>query len=120
MALDERRSRLFIGCRRPAKLAIVDTKSGAFVAFADVVGDTDDLFYDATRQRVYVIGGEGFIDVMTGDGDRVERVERVPTRAGARTGLWVPAESRLYVAVPERGSDAAEIRVFEAVDSRSR
>src|SRR5262245_30389405 len=46
MALDERTSRLFIGCRRPARLAMVDTKSGAFVSSIDVVGDTDDLFWD--------------------------------------------------------------------------
>lgn len=120
MAIDESTSRLFIGCRRPARLALVDTKSGSFVGSAEVVGDTDDLFYDAARRRVYVIGGEGFVDVLARDGDRVQRVERVPTRAGARTGLWVASENRLYVAVPERGGDASEIRIFEPVDSRSR
>jgi hypothetical protein len=31
-----------------------------------IVGDTDDLFYDATRRRLYVSGGEGFVDVATG------------------------------------------------------
>jgi hypothetical protein len=85
------------------------------VATTDVVGDTDDLFYDEARRRVYVIGGDGAVDVFGRDGDRLQRLGRVSTRAGARTGLWVAAPSRLYVAVPERSGESAEIRIFEAV-----
>jgi hypothetical protein len=114
MALDETASRLFIGCRRPARLAMVDTKSGSFLTSVDIVGDTDDLFYDAARQRAYVIGGEGFVDVFSRAGDQLQRIARVATRSGARTGLWVASQSRLYVAVPERGGEPAEVRVFEA------
>ena len=114
MALDERTSRLFVGCRRPAKLAVIDTRAGSLVSSVEIVGDTDDLFHDATRRRVYVIGGEGFVDVLAWDGNRLERVGRTSTRGGARTGLWVPSQSRLYVAVPARGSESAEVRVFEA------
>jgi hypothetical protein len=94
---------------------MVDTKSGSFVASTDIVGDTDDLFYDDARRQVYVIGGDGFIDVLGRDGDRLQRVSRVSTRGGARTGLWVPSQNRLYVAVPERAGEPAEIRVFETV-----
>jgi hypothetical protein len=114
MALDETASRLFVGCRRPARVAMVETKSGRFVASTGIVGDTDDLFYDAARQRLYVIGGEGFVDVLGREGDRLQRTGRMATRGGARTGLWVASQSRLYVAVPERGGVPAEIRVFEA------
>ena len=114
MALDERTGRVFIGCRRPASLNMVDTRSGATVTSLPVVGDTDDTFYDAAHRRVYVIGGEGFIDVIARDGDRLTRRERVETRAGTRTGLWVSGLNRLFVAVPARGSEPAEIRVFEA------
>lgn len=119
MALDEPTSRLFIGCRRPARLAMVDTRSAAFVTSTDIVGDTDDLFYDDARRRLYVIGGEGFVDVIARNADRLQRIDRVGTRGGARTGLWVPGQSRLYVAVPQRGGASAEIRVFEA-DTQSR
>jgi DNA-binding beta-propeller fold protein YncE len=114
MALDEGTARMFVGCRRPATLATVDTRSGKVTASIETVGDTDDLFYDAVRRRLYVIGGEGFIDVLERDGDAIHRVSRVATRAGARTGLWVPALNRLYVAVPARGSEGAEVRVFSA------
>lgn len=113
MALDEPTSRLFIGCRRPARLAMVDTRGGSFVASVEIVGDTDDLFYDDARKRLYVIGGEGFVDVLARNGDRLERLARTTTRGGARTGLWVPSQGRLYVAVPARGSESAEVRVLE-------
>lgn len=114
MALDEPSARLFVGCRRPARLATVDTKSGAMLAATEVVGDTDDLFYDAGRRRIYVIGGDGYVDVLDRRGDTFGRVDRIATRAGARTGLWVAALNRLYVAVPARGSAGAEVRVFAA------
>ena len=113
MALDEAGHRLFIGCRRPAKLLVYDTRRGTTVASADIAGDTDDLFYDAARHRVYVVGGEGFIDVLDAAGATPSRLERITTAPGARTGLYVPAVNRLFVAVPHRGAQRAEIRVFE-------
>ena len=116
MTLDESTGRLFIGCRRPASLTMLDTGSGSGVTSLPVVGDTDDIFYDESRRRVYVIGGDGFIDVIARDGDRLTRRGRVDTRPGTRTGLWVGALSRLYAAVPARGSEPAEVRAFEARD----
>jgi DNA-binding beta-propeller fold protein YncE len=116
MALDESTGRVFIGCRRPATLNMLDTKSGATLTSLAIVGDTDDMFYDEARRRVYVIGGEGFIDVIARDGDRLTRRGRVDTRPGTRTGLWVGALNRLYAAVPARGAAPAEVRVFEALD----
>ena len=113
MALDEAGHRLFVGCRRPAKLLVYDTTTGKSVASADIVGDTDDLFFDSARRRVYVIGGEGFVDVLDVGGATPSRIYRTATAAGARTGLLVPALHRLFLAVPHRGSQGAEIRVFE-------
>lgn len=115
MALDEGNHRLIIGCRRPAKALVYDTSSGKEIAAFDIVGDTDDLFYDAARKRLYVSGGEGFVDVFQSDGaNRFTRLARVPTAAGARTSLFVPDLNRLFLAVPHRGSQRAEIRVFDA------
>src|SRR5258708_18875281 len=59
MALDEANHRLFVGCRRPAKVLVYDTTTGKESGSFDIVGDTDDLFYDAARRRLYVSGGEG-------------------------------------------------------------
>jgi DNA-binding beta-propeller fold protein YncE len=115
IALDEANHRLFVGCRRPAKVLVYDTATGKESSSFDIVGDTDDLFYDAARKRLYVSGGEGYIDVFQEqETGRFNRVAQVATAAGARTSLFVPEQSRLYLAVPNRGNQKAEIRIYEA------
>lgn len=59
MALDEEARRLFMGTRLPAALLVYDIDSGNVVARLSIGGDTDDIFFDAARKRVYVICGEG-------------------------------------------------------------
>ena len=114
MALDEANHRVFIGCRRPAKVLVLDTTSGKESASFEIVGDTDDLFYDAARKRLYVSGGDGFIDVVQDQGgNKFSRIAHLPTAAGARTSLFAADQGRLYLAVPHRGSQKAEIRVYE-------
>ena len=73
MALDDAHHRLFIGCRAPARMLVLDI-TGKVAASVEIVGDTDDLFYDAARSGVYVVGGAGFIDVFEPKGaDRYAR-----------------------------------------------
>jgi DNA-binding beta-propeller fold protein YncE len=113
MALDEAHHRLLVGCRSPARLLVYDTTSGKLVAGADIVGDTDDLFLDSSTHRVYIAGGEGFITVLEQtDADHYRTFERIPTAAGARTALFVPELDRLFLAVPHRGAQRAEVRIF--------
>ena len=113
MALDEEHHRLLIGCRNPPRMLAVDTESGKQAASVEIVGDTDDLFYDAAQARAYVIGGEGFVDVFEQkDADRYGRIAHYPTAPGARTGLFVPEWSKLFVAVPHRGGQRAEVLVY--------
>src|SRR6187399_279219 len=108
MSLDEANHRVFIGCRRPAKVLVLDTTSGKEIASFEIVGDTDDLFYDAARERLYVTGGEGFIDVIQDQGSRTfSRIAHIPTAAGARTSLFVADHGRVYLAVPHRGNQRA-------------
>lgn len=115
MALDEASHRIFVGCRRPAKAIVYDTSSGKPMTSFDIVGDTDDLFYDAARKRLYVSGGEGFVDVFDAQGmNTLTRIAHIATATGARTSLFVADQSRLYLAVPHRGSQKAAIRVYEA------
>jgi DNA-binding beta-propeller fold protein YncE len=115
MAQDEATHRLFVGSRRPAALLVYDTATGARKARVPVGGDADDVFYDAKRHRIYVVCGEGVVDVVDiRDADRLERRARLTTARGARTGLFVPARDALYVAVPARGASSAEIRVYAA------
>lgn len=113
MALDEQQHRLFVATRRPAAVLAYDTQSGKRVAKLASSGDADDLFYDPARKRIYVVCGEGFVDVVQQrDPDHYDLLNRVKTAAGARTGLFAPAQGAIYVAVPAGGRSSAEIRVY--------
>jgi len=113
MALDEQDHRLFIGCRNPARLVVLDTVSGKKVTDLAISGDIDDLFFDGARHRLYASCGEGFIDVIAQlDPDRYERSERIASAPGARTAFFSPDRSEFYLAVPDRGVQKAEIRVY--------
>ncbi len=114
MALDEVHHRLFLGCRQPARLVVFDTTAAKPVANLAISGDTDDLFYDAARQRLYISCGEGFVDVIEQRGaDRYVLRERIPTRRGARTSFFSAELDKFYLAVPARGDEPAEIRAYQ-------
>jgi len=112
MALDEANHRLFIGCRKPARLAVVDTATGEVTADIGISGDTDDLFWDASRKRIYVSCGEGYVDVLSEEGGRFSRTSHIATRSGSRTSYFAPTFAELYLAAPERGGASAELRIF--------
>ena len=114
LALDESNHRLFVGCRKPSRLLILDTDTGKPVADLAISGDTDDLFYDTKRKRLYLSCGEGFIDVVAQSSpDKYEGIAKLPTAAGARTSFFSPDRDRLYLAVPDRGNQKPEIRVYQ-------
>jgi hypothetical protein len=112
MALDEANGRIVVVYREPALLAVLDTNSGAPVARLPACGDTDDVFLDAKRQRVYLSCGAGFLEVIQQRGDTYEELARIPTIAGARTALFVPERDRLYLAVRASGSEGASVWIF--------
>jgi DNA-binding beta-propeller fold protein YncE len=113
MALDESNHRLFVGCRKPARLVVFDTTTGKLVSDLAISGDTDDLFYDAKLKRLYLSCGEGFVDVIEQRStDTYQLRERIPTRAGARTAFFSAALDEFYLAVPQRGDQQAEVRIF--------
>jgi DNA-binding beta-propeller fold protein YncE len=114
MALDEANHRLFVGCRLPPKLIVLNTESGDVAAKTDISGDCDELFYDSNHRRIYAICGTGEIDVIQqADPNTYKTLTKVGTAKGARTGLFVPEQAKLFVAVPQRASQRAEIRVYD-------
>lgn len=117
MALDEEHKRLFIAARRPARLLVLDMDTGKQIASLPGAADTDDMWYDATRKRIYVPSGEGFIFVYQQiDADHYARIAKIPSAIGARTSAYfgqVGKHNSLYVAVPGRSGRGAELWVFE-------
>ncbi len=121
MALDEPDHRLFVATRAPAQVAVYDTNSGRLVAAVGAVQDSDDLYYDSARKRLYVSGGEGYVAVLKQeDADHYRLLARVPTAVGARTagyfGKGKKGFDRFYVAVPARADRGAEVLIFTVQD----
>ncbi len=113
MALDESDRRLFVVCRTPARLLVLDTDSGRIAAELPTVGDADDVFFDAAARRLYVSGGEGKVAVVRQvDVDHYAEVARIPTVSGARTSLFSPDLGRLFLAVRRQGASPAAIWEF--------
>jgi DNA-binding beta-propeller fold protein YncE len=113
IALDEFRHRLFVGCRTPARVVVFDSNTGKPLASVGIAGGADDMFYDSVLQLVYVSCGEGSLDIVTqGNGDAYKFNSRLETASGARNSAFSSELSSIFVAVPQRGKEPAEIRVF--------
>ena len=117
MILDEPNHRLFIVCRKPAKLVVMDTETGKQVGAWDTAGHSDGMAFDSAHKRIYVPGAEGYIAVyQQKDADHYELTAKVPTAPGAKTCLLVPELNRLYVAVsPGEGKYGARVLAFETL-----
>lgn len=117
MALDEERRRLFVAARRPARLLVLNMDSGKEVASLPGAADTDNMWYDVDRKRIYVPSGEGFIFVYQQiEADRYERIAKIPTAVGARTSAYygqVGKHNSFYLAVPATANRGAELWVYE-------
>jgi YVTN family beta-propeller protein len=99
LALDEASHRVLAVFRHPARVGVFGEEDGRLVTSFETCGDSDDVFFDAKRRRLYVSCGEGFVDVFAEDGTGYRRIGHVATSGGARTALFVPDLDRLVLAV---------------------
>lgn len=114
MALDETHHRLFVGTRTPPRLLVFDTKTGKEITSREIAGNSDDLFYDSAKQRVYVLTSQSALDVFQQrDPDHYDHIARLSTPPRMQTGLFVPEWGKLFAAAPNQGEQGAEILVYE-------
>jgi DNA-binding beta-propeller fold protein YncE len=113
VALDESNHRLFVGCRRPPQLVVLDTANGKQVATVPISEDTDDLSFDPAHKRLYIACGSGFLDLIQQTApDTYRALDRLTTREGARNSCFTLDPAAFYLAVPAAASHSAEIRVY--------
>ena len=83
---------------------------------------SDDMFYDASKSRLYVIssmqpvpGAPGILDVIQQkDADHYERIGTYATGPGARDGLFVPELGKLFLSSPRQPTgQGGEYLVYE-------
>jgi len=117
MALNEEDHRLFTVTRKTPMLVVLDTQSGNEVARLRAAGECDDVFFDAARKRIYVIGAEGFISVFQQDDpNHYSLIENTPSAIGVRTGYFYAKRDRFYAGVPAKGNEPAQVWTYEAED----
>ncbi len=114
MALDDANHRLFIGCRQPAKLLVINTENAKAVASFATDGDADDIFYDDASNQIFMTCGGGFIDIFRQvNPDKYDFISRIETRNGARTSIYVPERKQLIIALPARPGKIAQLMICE-------
>jgi DNA-binding beta-propeller fold protein YncE len=115
IAFDEQHRRLFVITRKPGMLIVLNADTGATVASFKGPERCDQVIWDAANRRIYALGGQGYIGVFReNDPDHFEELARVPSAAGAKTGILVSELKRLYVAVsPGEGKTGAAILIFD-------
>lgn len=117
MALNEEDHRLYTITRKVPMMVVFDTESGKEVARLPAAGECDDVFFDASRKRIYVIGAQGFVSAFQqNDPAHYELVENVSSNVGVRTGFFYVKRDRLYVGVPAHGNEPAQVWAYETED----
>jgi hypothetical protein len=119
MQLDEGNHRLFVCTTNPSLVVVFDTESGKIVTKFHVTVDADDIFYDAETKRLYLSGGEGFVDVWQQLApNSYQRLAKVPSRVGARTSTtWSSRAGKwIIVAAPADVTAGAELLFYKAQD----
>lgn len=101
--------------RAPATLSAFNMRAGGMITGVATCDDADNVFFDSRRARVYVICGAGFVDVFARRNGAYVREQRVPTMAGARTGLFAPETDQLFVACRATATHAAAVWIFHTV-----
>jgi len=105
----------FIGYRHPAKMIVLDARTGKQISSNNMVSDVDDLYFDNDEKRIYISGGGGFINIFQQDGVNLfKQIANIPTRNGARTSLFIQ-QLKLFV-LAERAEDGnpAQLIIYKA------
>lgn len=110
LALDAVNGRVIAVFRRPARIVSWDFAHGTIAVDEPTCADADDVFVDERRHRVYVVCGEGVVEVLSNPA--LQKITRFPTVPGARTGLFDAKADRLFVAARAEGNAAAALWVL--------
>lgn len=115
VAFDPMQHRLYVVCRQPGKVVVMNSDTGTVVSTQPAPLRADEVQYDAKTHRLFVPGGEGYMGIYdTSDPDHLKLVEKVTTAPGAKTGLLLPDMHRLFLAVsPGESKAMAKVLTYE-------
>ena len=114
IAFDEPNKRLFVVCRDPGKLVVLDSTNGRSIASFPTGARADEVVFDAHHRRIYVASGEGKIYVYQQlDADHYKSLDPIESAPGAKTAVLYPDSTKLFVAVsPGEGKTGAKVLAY--------
>lgn len=115
VAFDPAQHRLYVVCRSPGMVVVMNSDTGAVIDTQAAPLRADQVQYNHATHRLYVPGGEGYMGIYdTSDPDHLKLVEKVTTAPGAKTGILLPAQHRLFLAVSPGDTKAmAKVLTYE-------
>jgi DNA-binding beta-propeller fold protein YncE len=115
VAFDPVQHRLYVVTRTPGMVVAMDSDTGAVVSTQPAPLRADEVQYEPATHRLYVPGGEGYLEIYdTSDANHLKVVEKVTTAPGAKTALLIPEMHRLFLAVSPGDSKAmAKVLTYE-------
>jgi hypothetical protein len=105
IAMDREHRRLFIGCRGPKVLVVMNADTGKLIGEPFTIGDrVDTNVYDSATGLIMAATREGTIHVYHEDSpDKLSEIETVKTEFGAKTMGLDPKTHNLWVTTSDFG-----------------
>jgi len=115
VAMDEQQHRLYVVCRKPGMVVVLDSDTGRVITTQPAPFHSDEVMLDPVAHRLYVPGVGGFLGIYdTTDRDHLQLVSKVRTAVGGKTGLLMPQQKRLIiVASPGDTKATAKVLIYE-------
>jgi len=115
VTFDEAQRRLYVVCRDPGMVVVMNSDTGAVVSTASAPLRADEVMMDVATHRLYVPGGEGYIGVYdTSNPDQVKQIAKVASAPGAKTGILLPDLKKMVLAAsPGDTKSVAKIMTYQ-------
>lgn len=106
LAIDREHRRLFSVCDGK-KMVVTDADSGKQLASPTIGDGPDAAGYDRAHQLAFSSNGEGNLTIVDAGDPRYKVIQTLPTHRGARTMIFDPGTSRVYLAAGDYGPPPA-------------
>ena len=114
MAFDEGAHRLFLACRQPAMMVVMNSDTGQETASLPGPLRADDMPYDPASHRLYMLGDSYIAVYDVSNPDHPKLIHKVPSAIGAKTGMVIPSMNELVVAAsPGESKAMAKVMVYD-------
>jgi len=112
MAFDAQNHRLFVADKKPGKLFVLNSDTGATIATYGCAEGGDDMTYDARTKRIYVSAAKGLTAYQQDDADHYHEIARIDTHGG-KTSVLVPSLNQLYVPHTRTSAPEAGLEIYK-------